>query len=169
MKEEWRTIPNYENYLISNKGRIYNIKYHRELTRSIATHGYLQVGLSKNGVTKLFLIHRLVMKIFNPIEDYHKYDVNHIDGNKQNNNLDNLEWISHQNNVKYNFDILQNTKTQYKLLVTNLITNEKKYYITLKECSNDIGISCITISKYVNLKQPYIKKNKKYFFKRLDN
>lgn len=48
---------------------------------------------------KFFMIHRLVLETFSPIENSEKYQVNHIDGNKMNNNLDNLEWVTPSENI----------------------------------------------------------------------
>lgn len=60
------------------------------LRRSISSNGYLFVTLSKDGESKMFCIHRLVMETFNPIKNMEMMDVNHIDEDITHNQLDNL-------------------------------------------------------------------------------
>ena len=60
----------------------------------------MQVSLYKHGKPKPFLVHRTVAQVFIP-NPYGYADVNHIDENKENNSIDNLEWIPHKKNVQY--------------------------------------------------------------------
>lgn len=62
--------------------------------------GYLKIGLFKEGKCEKHRIHRLVAQAFIPNPDGLS-DVNHIDGNKQNNSVSNLEWVSNRDNVEY--------------------------------------------------------------------
>lgn len=57
----------------------------------------------ENGKKRTFLAHRLVLKAFNPIDDMENLEVNHKDGNKKNNNLDNLEWVTTSENQRHAF------------------------------------------------------------------
>lgn len=105
-------IQNYENlYIISEDGKVFSLdrniigsdeiiypKKGKELSISVNKQtSYLQVDLWKNGKGKRFYIHRLLAITFitNP---YNKPEVNHIDGNKQNNCLENLEWVTSSEN-----------------------------------------------------------------------
>lgn len=99
MIEKWEEIPNYENkYWISNYGRIKNKT--KIMKPMVATNGYLVACLWKNNKQSKILIHRLVAKIF--IENPNNYEeVNHIDENKENNNVNNLQWCSHKYNMNY--------------------------------------------------------------------
>lgn len=115
LKEVWKPIPDYEGYYeVSNTGKIRSVNherkaYHgsyvmkgRELKPSFGNSGYLQVGLSKLGKTKNFMIHRIVARVFIVNDNPKcKIAVNHIDGNKVNNNADNLEWVSYSDNQKH--------------------------------------------------------------------
>lgn len=100
MVEEWKTIPNYEDYSISNWGNVYSHKRKRILKPTNTTKGYIQVHLSKNGSVVNAPIHRLVAQNFIDNPD-NKPQVNHIDGNKRNNRVDNLEWCINSENQQH--------------------------------------------------------------------
>lgn len=111
--EEWRPVVGYEGlYEVSNLGRIKSLKrvcftgkYYREINEKIminhfGTNGYLSIVLSKNGKKSPKMIHRLVAEHFleNP---YNLPEVNHIDENKSNNCVWNLEWCTREYNANY--------------------------------------------------------------------
>ena len=96
--EEWREIKNYPLYLISNFGRVMNIKTKRLLKFAVKPSGYLQVHLWKDGKGKTFDVHQLVYKSFYPNVNTAGYVINHIDGNKNNNFINNLEKVTYQEN-----------------------------------------------------------------------
>lgn len=74
--------------------------------------GYHEVLLSEDGHTKNYLVHRLVLSAFHPKKCMEQYDVNHINGNKLDNRLDNLEWVTRSENVKHSYENnLQNKVT----------------------------------------------------------
>ena len=101
MAEEWKIIGEAPNYAVSNFGRIKNVKTGRIRKASPTNLGYLQVGLNQNGKTLFRLVHRLVAQAFipNPKE---LPEVNHKDFNKNNNSIDNLEWVNHKTNMTHN-------------------------------------------------------------------
>lgn len=107
-------IPGYEGlYSITMKGDVYSwgngksftsdgkLKY---IKQSLKTNGYFQVKLFKDGVRKYYIVHRLVAKTFVPNPD-NKPEVNHIDGNKQNNHASNLEWVTSRENQLHAFQL----------------------------------------------------------------
>lgn len=113
MEEIWKDIEGYEGfYQVSSLGRIkslerrvkarYNYQVIKEKIRKLnkTTAGYLYVVLSKEGINKTHLVHQLVAKAF-----LQKIDnlecINHIDENKENNSITNLEWCSYQYNNTY--------------------------------------------------------------------
>lgn len=101
--ELYKGIPNYEEiYQVSNLGKVRNITTGKILKPFLNKYGYLQVTLCKNGKTKLFRVHRLVAECFieNPFK---KEQVNHINGNKIDNRIDNLEWCTGSENVKHSY------------------------------------------------------------------
>ena len=112
MNEEWKIIEECPNYSVSNLGRVRNdiTGKIRKPTKCGGYNGnggvYLCVGLSGslNG-QKLFTIHRLVATAFIPNPDQ-KTDVNHIDGDKFNNVVSNLEWVSHKQNMDHAREVL---------------------------------------------------------------
>jgi len=98
MNEVWKDISGYEGfYQVSNLGRV------RRLTVLKTSHKYdkyLKVDLSKESKVKTFRIHKLVANAFlNKINN--DLVVNHKDGNKRNNRLDNLEYVTQSENVKH--------------------------------------------------------------------
>lgn len=108
--EIWKDIPNYEGlYQISNLGnvkslyRITNnnhIIHEKILKPQDNNNGYLIVNLYKNNKMKAKLIHRLVAKTFIDNPNNYSY-INHIDKNKSNNTVNNLEWCTQSYNVIY--------------------------------------------------------------------
>ena len=101
--EIWKKIKGYNDYFVSDKGRIKSIKSGEEriLKPTVDSQGkYLLICLSKKGKVKLHLVHRLVAEAFKKNEKGLP-QVNHIDLNKQNNSIDNLEWVSASENSKH--------------------------------------------------------------------
>lgn len=101
MIELWSNIPGF-NYSVSDCGRVRNDKTGNIKTPCVNKHGYYCVNLYKNGEQFAKRIHRLVADAFinNP---ENKTCVNHIDGNKLNNNVKNLEWVNHSENMLHAF------------------------------------------------------------------
>jgi len=116
--EIWKYIKGYEYlYQVSNKGRVKRVESKVKYSNGLlATHKerilkfdkikknkrgnyYLRVTLSKNNKQKRFQVHRLVAENFIKNTE-NKKCVNHIDGNPENNNVDNLEWCTYKHNVK---------------------------------------------------------------------
>ena len=108
MIETWKIIEKYPNYMISNLGNIKSLNYKRTgkeqlLKQNINGRGYCYVNISINNKYKNILIHREVAKSFIPTNN-EKLDINHKDGNKQNNRVDNLEWCTRSQNIQHAFD-----------------------------------------------------------------
>lgn len=115
-KEEWRDMPEYEKYItVSNLGRVYfkPRKYINALTGAempagdiypaLANDkdGYKLCNFSLNGESTTFKVHRMVLMAFSPVENYKELSVNHKDGVKGNNNIENLEWATHKENINH--------------------------------------------------------------------
>lgn len=103
MNEIWKDVPGYEGlYSVSTKGRVYSHKTKKYLSAGNpeSCWGYVYVCLNKHGKTKQFSLHRLVAKTFIPNPDNFLI-VHHIDGNPQNNSVDNLKWCTQKENVHH--------------------------------------------------------------------
>lgn len=107
MEEIWKDLTNYVDvYEISNFGNIRSLERvcnnrllkAKPLKQSICSAGYKTILLSNNGIKKRYLVHRLVMSCFYGSS---KLTVNHIDGNKLNNHIDNLEYLTQRENSNH--------------------------------------------------------------------
>lgn len=90
-----------ENYLITSEGQVISKRTGRKIKAFKNSSGYLVSTISYNGVRKSFSVHRQVLLAFTPIPDHEKFDVNHLDGDKTNNCLDNLDWYTKSDNMKH--------------------------------------------------------------------
>lgn len=154
----WKDIPEYEGlYQAGNDGRIKSLKCHTEriLKPSITKSGYLQVALRKNNTTKSYYVHRLVWEAFNgtvPIG----YEVNHIDENKLNAKLSNLNLLTRSENCCWGTYRERWINTRSRLGYINKVMsvdkngNINKEYISYREAERDVGASKCTITHYVN-------------------
>ena len=123
MKEEWKDIPEFEGfYQVSNFGNVKNIKTNHILKGGDNGRGYRFIFLCYNK-KKRFYIHRLVATAF--IDNPNNYpEVNHIDGDKNNNRVDNLEWCSSLMNSLHKRYVLEKTNCKaVKCIETNRVFN----------------------------------------------
>jgi len=150
----WKEIKGYENiYKVSDEGNVFSIKRNKNLQAGTQVNGYLFVNLSKNGKVKTHRVHRLVAEAFivNPLS---KSDVNHIDSDRKNNMLSNLEWVSRSENLKHCIntrDIIDgenNYKSifeRWQIIIIRYLSENNKY-------SNKLIKKLLNIS-YGNLNQ----------------
>jgi hypothetical protein len=130
MEEEeiWAKVPNYNNYYVSNLGNIKNVKTKNMLkliVRAKPPKDYLFVHLSENNKQKYFFIHALVMVSFVG-ERGKDMVINHINGNKRDNRLINLEYCTQSHNRKQDFihgrqSFVGEKNTQSKLTETDVL------------------------------------------------
>lgn len=101
--ERWKDVPDFPDYRVSSKGRVESYKrgQPRMLKPSRTQTGYATVFLRREGIEgKTMPVHRLVADVFLPNVCKHTYDtVDHIDGNRTNNDYTNLRWTTHRINL----------------------------------------------------------------------
>lgn len=141
MIEVWKDVVGLEGYYkISSFGRIFSIKSNRILIRKPKYTGYFDIDLYKDGKCYNKRIHRLVAEAFIPNPE-NKPLVNHIDGNKQNNRVDNLEWVTDSENclhAVHNSLYVPYAKRLYHILYNG---TEEYEFSTLDELSKATSYS----------------------------
>lgn len=107
MNKELYPIPGWPNYFITEEGSVYSEQKGVLIEKKQQNHtgGYKTVSLWLNGKGRSCFVHRLVIITFKGIYSNRKLHVNHIDGNKTNNHLDNLEAVSCSDNLKHSYKI----------------------------------------------------------------
>lgn len=145
IKEIWEDIKGYKwLYQISNLGNVKSLRIWRLLKQHITRDWYCQIELSNKWIRKKYYIHRLVWLSFIDIIDY-KNEINHIDGNKLNNNVNNLEWSNRSENTRHCVDILwKNSKPVWKY---NLKWELIKIYNSARQASIINNIDAWDISR----------------------
>lgn len=144
-KEEWKEIDGFDgDYWISNYGRLKSCKYNKNIILSLKPnkHGYVEKQLFKDNQYYSKRIHRLVAIAFMPNPN-NLPEVNHKDGNKQNNRVDNLEWCTPLENVHHRYEVLNKYKSSDKKVIcieTNII------YDSITKASKSTNIHSSSIS-----------------------
>lgn len=137
--EQWKFIYDYPHLIVSNTGKVRSLLYDRELIPQRTNRGYLRVALCNGKQHKYVHVHRLVAEAFVP--NPNGYDtVDHIDGNKLNNNADNLQWLSRGDNIRKAGD------ARWKGAKPIICVESGKIYKSITQASNELHIPQATIS-----------------------
>jgi len=141
INEIWVKIKDYEDlYEVSNLGRVRSFKRKNpKILKNFKPSGRIQVALTKNGVKKHYLIHRLVISSFATPPNYN-YDVDHIDGNYLNNNLLNLRYCNRRENITY-FREKQVSSSKYIGVSWSKLRKKWVAYIRIKNSLINLGFS----------------------------
>jgi len=125
--ENLKQIEEYPDYYVSDEGTVHSKKSGtlKKLKPIKDGKGYLYVNLCNKGTFKHIGVHRLVAQAFVPNPEDKPY-VNHLDGNKQNNNADNLNWCTSKENTQYFYDV-QKPLGQYEITDEKLKESQKRY------------------------------------------
>ena len=134
--ERWRPVKDFSTYEVSDEGRVRNVKTGRVMKTSNSNYGYEQVCLRKNKQQHTKKVHRLVADAFYE-GDHEGLDVNHIDGDKLNNNLSNLEFCTRKENINHAFRTGLKQPSRMKkvrVIETGIV------YESIRECARQIGV-----------------------------
>lgn len=111
--EQWKVINGFENYSVSSYGNVRNNKTGRILKQHIKKEGYHQLQMGRNTMPQY--VHRLVAMTFIH-RDCESKQVDHIDGNKSNNHVGNLRWVTASENA-YGYGYKQRNKNKQKPII----------------------------------------------------
>ena len=145
----WYPIKGWEGlYEINKNGEVRNAKNKNTIVGDINNCGYYRVSLYNQGQSKKYFRHRLVAEHFldKPEE---KDFVNHIDGDKSNNSLENLEWVSQSENEKHAFENGLKQKTN-KPFIIEFVNGDIKEYENQYVCAKEIGCSQSSVKNWLN-------------------
>lgn len=163
-KEIWLPVVGYEKlYEVSNLGRIKSLRRDKIMTNSLQSTGYLTVGLTVDGATINMKVHRLVAIAFLDAPP-NGHEVNHKDGVKTNNKLDNLEWVTKPENAIHRHKIGLSTQDNYirekgeananSKLTQEQVDEIREKYVPYKYSANklakEFGVSQSCIEHIIN-------------------
>lgn len=161
MKEEneiWKIINEYPDYEVSNLARVRNIETNVILKEHKQNRGYKMVNLKRNKISKGISLHRVVAIAFIPNPD-NKAQVNHINGDKDNNSVANLEWMTSSENVRHAIKtglkgILVGTQHGMSKLTTNDVLEIRRIYskreMNQTKIAELFNIKQTTVSQIIN-------------------
>lgn len=134
--DEWRRYLT-TSYYISSKGEVYNYSTQVLLKQTKNESGYIRYTLRMDGKNVSKLGHVLVMETWGPKPDDDKLIINHKDGNKANNHIENLEWCSKQENSLHSCYVLnKNVKP-----VVQTIEGTERYFNSVTEAAKAVGVT----------------------------
>lgn len=136
-----KPIPGWEGiYEVSEDGRVFSLITGKEKKTFMSSNGYKRVTLWHNGKQKKYSVHRLVAMAFldNP-NDYPQ--VNHIDGNKLNNRLENLEWCSQEMNIRHAYAHGMIHPCTTKVIQFTLDMKPIRVWNSIKEACDEYGLN----------------------------
>ena len=153
MKEIWRKIN--ERYSVSNLGNVKSNYANKEkvLKPFVDVRGYLKVDLRSPGYRKSVFVHRLVAEAFIP-NPLNKKEVNHIDEDKTNNKVDNLEWCDTHYNCNFGTRNTRKALNCQKKVCSRDAEGNVAHYASVKEAGEKTGITRTNISKVLSDNYP---------------
>lgn len=160
-KESWVEIKDYPNYQVSDQGRIKNVITGRQLNPSLSKqNGYLRVNLCREDGCHTKTLHGLVVSTFMG-ETPDGLEINHLDGVKTNNTVDNFEFTTPSKNVRHAFELGLRLPTNKKVRCVE--TGE--VFESYKNAAEKLGLNRSHVSQAVSGRVPTAKG---YHFERVD-
>ena len=147
-----KVIPGFPNYTICDKGVV---KGTAIKAQTLGKNGYRYVTLYHKNQGKKLYIHRLLAELYIPNPE-NKRTVNHIDGNKQNNCLTNLEWATDGENIKHAYDNRLNYGTKITNEVREVLYNRFMNGESMEHISKDYEFNNVTVSNHI---RQYVKEH----------
>ena len=133
----------FDGYAVTNDGKVYSKKTNKFIKPSIGSKGYFQVCLTVDGKKRTVKVHRIVAETFIPNPEG-KPQVNHIDGNKRNNCVENLEWCTNSENQIHSYRVIGNENHGGDGWKTPVICVEmNKTYCSARAAARDTGV-CVS-------------------------
>ena len=149
----WEKIESFDNYSISNEGNVRNDSTMKYLKQHLNNKGYPMVNLWKNNKGHWKTVHRLIAIAFIPNPEG-KPCINHIDGNRNNNKIENLEWCTHSENQLHRSRILGKTRFPKEALqatrMPTLCVETGTVYESVNEAARQCGLWQQSISKVLD-------------------
>lgn len=151
-----KQIDNYPNYDVYSDGRIYSHYCKRFLKPIKRKTGYLEVRLVNEDGVKDITVHKLVASAFCKKIDG-ECEVNHIDGNKENNSYENLEWVEHNKNLKHAYEsgLRKQDVSHRGVKATNIETGVTLFFKSIYKAARSLKTSQGNICMCCQGKRPY--------------
>lgn len=152
----WKTINTNSNYEISDNGDIKSLYTKRKMKLQTDKDGYLYVKLYDKNLKKYkhCRVHRLVLENFDRMPINEKEECHHIDGNRQNNNITNLQWVTRQENDSHVIHTINNgSYTPCPVYQLDLNGNILAEYESMSDAAKQTGCSVSKISLVCNGKR----------------
>jgi len=139
-----KQIKGFDNYLVSDKGYVINLETEAALRGNKKKTGYYEVAIKdNNGKYHDVLIHRIIAEAFCEKPEPEGLEVNHRDGDKSNNRADNLEWVTHGDNLKHAYEngLRKDDVSPKAVIAISMETGERVEFPSIYKAARFLGIS----------------------------
>lgn len=154
--EVWKKIDRYPGYEVSDQGRIKSYLQNKEgkILQGKNVKGYIGIDFRVDGKTIQDLLHRVVMFTFAPVENWEELTVNHKNGNRTDNRLENLEWLTNSENLSHARRELKTGKAAKRVHIVTL-QGEHLYFDSAADTAKYLGVAKTTVSRWANRVRSY--------------